>query len=204
MKLTEKKRENIIKAAIDEFREHGFLGAKTTRIAKKAHVSSRTLYNHFESKEVLFQAISKIMIDRKSTVAMVPFDPARDLETQFIETLERYVEAVTEPETLALTRMVHAELLRDLERSRVFFTELATYDDPITQLISGAMKAGALRKANPEYAAKQLIGLIRSFFYMPEFMLGQKLETDGVMQDCVKMFLSHYEPDNQHQKSESS
>ncbi len=204
MKLTEKKRESIIKAAIEEFREHGFLGAKTTRIAKKAHVSSRTLYNHFESKEVLFQAISKIMIERKSTVATVPFDPARDLETQFIETLERYVEAVTEPETLALTRMVHAELLRDLERSRVFFTELATYDDPITQLISGAMKAGALRKANPEYAAKQLIGLIRSFFYMPEFMLGQKLETDGVMQDCVKMFLSHYEPDNQHQKSESS
>ncbi len=204
MKLTEKKRESIIKAAIEEFREHGFLGAKTTRIAKKAHVSSRTLYNHFESKEVLFQAISKIMIERKSTVATVPFDPARDLETQFIETLERYVEAVTEPETLALTRMVHAELLRDLERSRVFFTELATYDDPITQLISGAMKAGALRKANPEYAAKQLIGLIRSFFYMPEFMLGQKLKTDGVMQDCVKMFLSHYEPDNQHQKSESS
>ncbi len=204
MKLTELKRENIIKAAIEEFREHGFLGAKTTRIAKKAHVSSRTLYNHFESKEVLFQAISKIMIERKSTVATVPFDPARDLETQFIETLERYVEAVTEPETLALTRMVHAELLRDLERSRVFFTELATYDDPITQLISGAMQAGALRKANPEYAAKQLIGLIRSFFYMPEFMLGQKLETDGVMQDCVKMFLSHYEPDNQHQKSESS
>ena len=204
MKLTEKKRESIIKAAIEEFREHGFLGAKTTRIAKKAHVSSRTLYNHFESKEVLFQAISKIMIERKSTIATVPFDPTRDLETQFIETLERYVEAVTEPETLALTRMVHAELLRDLERSRVFFTELATYDDPITQLISGAMKAGALRKANPEYAAKQLIGLIRSFFYMPEFMLGQKLETDGVMQDCVKMFLSHYEPDNQHQKSESS
>ena len=85
MKLTEKKRESIIKAAIEEFREHGFLGAKTTRIAKKAHVSSRTLYNHFESKEVLFQAISKIMIERKTTVATVPFDPARDLETQFID-----------------------------------------------------------------------------------------------------------------------
>ncbi len=49
MKLTELKRESIIKAAIEEFREHGFLGAKTTRIAKKAHVSSRTLYNHFDS-----------------------------------------------------------------------------------------------------------------------------------------------------------
>ena len=197
MKLTEKKRESIIKAAIEEFREHGFLGAKTTRIAKKARVSSRTLYNHFESKEVLFQAISEIMIERKTIMAPIPYDPTRDLEVQLIETLERYVESVTEPETLALTRMIHAELLRDLERSKAFFTEMATYDDPITQLISEAMDAGALRKADPEYAAKQLIGLTRSFFYMPEFYLGQKLETDGIMQDCVKMFLSHYEPDTQ-------
>ena len=197
MKLKEKKRENIIRAAIGEFQEHGFLGAKTTRIAQKARVSSRTLYNHFESKEVLFQAISKIMIERKTIMAPIPYDPTRDLDLQLIETLERYVEAVTEPETLALTRMIHAELLRDLERSRAFFTELATYDDPVTQLISEAMDAGALRKTDPGYAAKQLIGLIRSFFYMPEFMLGQKLETDGVMQDCVKMFLSHYEPDTQ-------
>ena len=38
MKLTEKKRWSIIEAAIEEFREQGFLGAKTTRIAKRAGV----------------------------------------------------------------------------------------------------------------------------------------------------------------------
>ena len=57
------------------------------------------------------------------------------------------------------------------------------------------MEAGVLRKANPEYASKQLISLVREFFYTPEFMLGRKLENEGVMADCIKMFLSHYQVD---------
>ena len=48
-----------------------------------------------------------------------------------------------------------------------------------------------MRNADAKYASKQLISLIREFFYTPEFMLGQKQETGGVMSDCMKMFLSH-------------
>ena len=51
MKLTEKKRQSIIEAAIADFRDHGFAGANITRIAKLAEVSIRTLYKHFESKD---------------------------------------------------------------------------------------------------------------------------------------------------------
>lgn len=196
MKLTEKKRKDIIEAAIEEFKEQGFRGAKTTRIAKKAGVSSRTLYNHFESKEALFDAISEIMIKQKSAVESIPFDPTRDLDVQLAETLERYVAALTEPETIALTRMVTAEMLIDLERSRAYFAQFATFQDPVTRLISEAMEAGAIRKANPKYASRQLIGLIRDFFYQPEFMLGEKPENEGVMQDCIAMFLSHYKVDS--------
>ena len=72
MKRTEKKRKDIIDAAIDEFEEQGFLGAKTTSIAKKANVSSRTLYNHFESKEALFEAISQIMLEQNRSMEPVP------------------------------------------------------------------------------------------------------------------------------------
>ena len=192
MKLTDKKRQNIIEGAIEEFQEYGFRGAKTTRIAKRASVSSRTLYNHFESKEALFDAISEMMINQKSAVSIAPFDPTLDFETQLTKALEHYVEALTEPETIGLTRMVTAEMLIDLERSRAYYAQLATFQDPITQLISEAMEAGAIRKADPKYASRQLISLIRDFFYTPEFMLGLKPENEGVMSDCIKMFLSHY------------
>ncbi len=192
MKLTEKKRQNIIEAAIEEFRENGFLAAKTTQIAKRAGVSSRTLYNHFATKEALFNAITQIMIARNEAMKPVAYDPARDLEEQLLEALEHYVTVITEPEAMGLNRMVISEFLRDLDRSRAFFAETATHDYPITQLIAGAMEAGALRKADPAFATGQLLALVKNFFFWPEFLLGEKQNTDGIMQDCVAMFLSHY------------
>ena len=72
---------------------------------------------------------------------------------------------------------------------------MATHDYPVTQLIADAMEAGALRKADPKLAANQLLALIKSFFFWPEFLLGEKQKADGIMQDCVAMFLSHYEAD---------
>lgn len=192
MKFTEKKRENIIEAAVEEFREQGFLGANTTRIAKRADVSTRTLYKHFSNKEELFHAISEIMIERNSAMAPVAYDPDRALEEQLVEALNRYVAVITEEEAMGLNRMVIAELLRDLERSRAFFAEFATHDYPITNLIAEAMEAGALRKVDPAYAANQLLGLVKTFFFWPEFLLGEEQQTDGIMEDCVAMFLAHY------------
>jgi len=68
VRLTDQKRQNIIAGAIEEFQQHGFRGAKTTRIAKRAKVSSRTLYKHFESKEALFDSISEMIISQKTNV----------------------------------------------------------------------------------------------------------------------------------------
>ena len=192
MKLTDIKRQSIIDGAIEEFQKHGFRGATTTRIAKRANVSSRTLYKHFESKEVLFDAISEMVISQKSAVTIPPFDPSRGIEAQLTEALERYLEVVTEPVFMAVTRMVTAEMLIDLDRSRAYYAQLATFRNPIIQLVSEAMEAGAIRKADPKYASRQLISLIRDFFFTSEFMLDQKEESDGVMSDCIKMFLAHY------------
>ncbi|MDD9901976.1 MAG: TetR/AcrR family transcriptional regulator [Rhodospirillaceae bacterium] len=192
MILRDKKRQAIIEAAIAEFQEQGFLGAKTTNIAKRASVSSRTLYNHFPSKEDLFDAIAEIMMARNSTMAPVPYDPDRPLKQQLSEALETYVGVITESQTIGLNRMVISELLRDLKRSQAFFSEMATHDYPITQLIADAMDAGVLRRADPNYAASQLLGLVKTFFFWPEFFLGSKQDTSGIMEDCVAMFLNHY------------
>ncbi|ABW27678.1 TetR/AcrR family transcriptional regulator [Acaryochloris marina] len=123
MKLTERKRESIIEAAIEEFREQGFLGAKTTRIAKLAGVSSRTLYNHFETKEALFDVVSEIMLARSNVMSPVSYDPSHGLEEQLIDALEKYIGVITNGDAIGLQRIVISEFLRDLERSRTIFCE---------------------------------------------------------------------------------
>lgn len=195
MKRTEKKRKDIIEAAIEEFREQGFLGAKTTSIAKKANVSSRTLYNHFESKEALFEAISEIMVEQNRRMEPVPFDPDRDFAEQLKEALWRYVEVITDETAIGLNRMVISELIRDLDRSRQFFSESETHDYPITRLVGEAMEAGVIRKADPVLATGQLLALVKNFFFWPEFFLGENPTPKDVLDDCIAMFLAHYKAD---------
>ena len=194
MKLTDKKRQAIIEAAIEEFQSNGFQGAKTTQIAKNAEVSSRTLYNHFESKEVLFQTIVGIIVEGKANWEAVPYDPSAALEEQFRAILLSYLDVVTEPGALAIARMVNSEALRDPSLAQSFYPKLAVYDVPIIHLINEAMEAGAMRTADANFAASQLFALIRGLFFWPELLLGEKQEIEGKLDDCIKMFLSHYHP----------
>ena len=57
VRLTDRKRQAIVDAAIAEFREHGFEVANMDRIAGRAQVSKRTVYNHFSGKDALFRAV---------------------------------------------------------------------------------------------------------------------------------------------------
>ncbi len=195
MKRSEKKRKDIIDAAIEEFREQGFLGATTTSIAKKAQVSSRTLYNHFESKEALFEAISAIMLEQNRSMQPVAYDPSRDFAEQLQDALWRYIAVITEETAIGLNRMVLSELIRDLDRSRKFFSETEAHDYPITRLIGEAMDAGVIRKADPTFATNQLLALVKNFFFWPEFFLGENPTPKDVLDDCIAMFLAHYKAD---------
>lgn len=49
-RLTDRKREAIIQAAIAEFRANGFEITSMDKIAATAGVSKRTVYNHFLAK----------------------------------------------------------------------------------------------------------------------------------------------------------
>jgi AcrR family transcriptional regulator len=59
--------ERIIAAALSEFQENGFGGAKTAAIAKRAGVVEALIFKHFGSKENLFQRVIFERLDRHYT-----------------------------------------------------------------------------------------------------------------------------------------
>lgn len=52
-----KTREAILRAAIDEFAERGFAGARTENIAKAAEVNKAMLHYYYHDKETLYNAV---------------------------------------------------------------------------------------------------------------------------------------------------
>jgi len=53
-RLSEEKKERILRCAITEFHEHGFEKAKVETIAKAANIAKGSIYQYFEDKKELF------------------------------------------------------------------------------------------------------------------------------------------------------
>src|SRR4029450_9566016 len=58
------RREDVLDAAVAEFAEHGFHGASTPAIARRAGISQPYIYALFASKKVLFAAAHTRVVDR--------------------------------------------------------------------------------------------------------------------------------------------
>jgi AcrR family transcriptional regulator len=56
------KREAILAAALDEFSEAGFAGARLDDVARRAGVAKGTIYLYFTDKEALFQELVRAML----------------------------------------------------------------------------------------------------------------------------------------------
>lgn len=196
MKLTEKKRQDIVDAAIVEFREKGFRAAHVNAIAARADVSKRTLYKHFASKEALFDEIVDIVMARNASVRHVTFDPVLPIRDQLVAEMEAIVEEVTEETYIGLNRLIASEYLLDKDLARRIFSREEMRGDPVVRLVEDAMNAGALRQADPQFAALQINALIKQFFVWPQFLLGEKPEfrqsNTEIIAECVDMFLARY------------
>jgi AcrR family transcriptional regulator len=65
-------RQALIEAAIELFQQRGVRGAKIEDICERADVAARTFFNHFETRDHLYQAIAQ----QRSTQFAVMFDAA--------------------------------------------------------------------------------------------------------------------------------
>jgi AcrR family transcriptional regulator len=161
---TEAKRDAIVQAASEVFRELGFEGASMAEIAARVGGSKATLYGYFKSKEELFVAV--ILGTAETRFAPIFAELANESEDDLEHALQRYGEkflaVVCSQEAIEAQRAVIAESGRS-DIGRQFFEggpkkgllELAGF-------LELQMHKGRLRKANPLVAARHLTALLDS------------------------------------------
>ena len=77
-------RERILAAALREFSDKGFAGARVDRIARRARVNKRMLYHYFGNKASLFREILARKVRERAAWAMTaPDDTAESLAFWF-------------------------------------------------------------------------------------------------------------------------
>jgi AcrR family transcriptional regulator len=79
----ERTRERLLEAALVEFGEHGYAGARISAIAKRAGVNQQLISYYFDGKEGLFKALQSRWRDT-SAQANAPDRPLAEVVTEFL------------------------------------------------------------------------------------------------------------------------
>ena len=196
-RLTDRKREAIVAAAIAEFRANGFEVTSMDKIAATAGVSKRTVYNHFPSKEELFAEILHQLW--ASTVAQldVGYTRERPLREQLRELLEAKMKMMSDANFLDLARVAIAATIHSPERAQDMVNRLSQREEGFTLWVRAAQEDGRLRGSDPAFAAHQIQSLLKAFAFWPQITLGQPTldaaEQARVIESAIDLFLAGYE-----------
>ena len=195
-RLTDRKRVAVIAAAIDEFLAAGFDGTSMDRIAARANVSKRTVYNHFPSKEALFAEILRQLWDASHAGDAFAYRATVPLREQLVELLMRKLRLLNDESFLALARVAIGAAIHSPERARDMVARLGEREEDITVWIRAAAADKRLRIADPGFASSQLQGLVKAFAFWPQVTMGQpplsETEQQAIADSAADMFLARY------------
>jgi TetR/AcrR family transcriptional regulator of autoinduction and epiphytic fitness len=196
-RLTDRKREAIIQAAITEFRANGFDITSMDKIAATAGVSKRTVYNHFPSKEELFAEILNQLWARVTAEQQTAYRPDLPLRDQLRVILMAKVQMLGDNNFLDLARVAIAATIHSPERAQNMVTRMGEREEGLTLWIRAAQADGRLKAVAPEFAAQQVQGLLKSFAFWPQISMGLTgLSPDvqtTVVEAALDMFLACYQ-----------
>jgi len=196
-RLTDRKRQAIIQAAITEFRANGFDITSMDKIAATAGVSKRTVYNHFPSKEELFAEILNQLWARVTAEQPPAYRPDLPLREQLRPLLLAKLQTLGDENFLNLARVAIAATIHSPERAQSMVARMGEHEEGLTAWIRAAQADGRLKPVAPDFAAQQIHGLLKSFAFWPQISLGMpglsaEMEST-VAESALDMFLGCYQ-----------
>ena len=169
-RIHREKRSALLRAATALFLERGYDGTSLGKVAEAASVSTATLFKRFPTKAALFDAIvSEHWAWGEQPMGMPePGDPQDGLRTIG----RRYVDLLTQPEMVALFRIVIAEAPRFPELSeRHFALGKLPFYNAVRDYLEAEVAAGTLRIDDTELATTHFLGMIATFCFWPRMLL---------------------------------
>jgi AcrR family transcriptional regulator len=164
----EKKRAQILDGARAVFLAEGFDGASMEAIAKAAGVSKGTLYTYFMGKDELFTALIAAYQNRSLEETFRSLNKAVDLRENLAILAQNYLDLVSEPENIALLRVVVGASARLPSLGRAFYE---TGMQPPVERLARYLKENALPRWDDtwdaELAAMQFFAFLRASVAIP-------------------------------------
>jgi TetR/AcrR family transcriptional regulator len=158
----------ILRAAVEEFAEQGFAGARMDSIAKAAGVNIALLFYYFKSKDLLYKAALEKILDSWRTRVLEAVKAPPTPRAKLLAYVATYFD-FARAESPASLRLVHQEILRQGGSISPHLTKLAQkHVKPIhvalRQIIRDGIAAGDFTPFDPEHFVYSINGMMSSYF----------------------------------------
>ncbi|XZE22586.1 TetR/AcrR family transcriptional regulator [Pirellulaceae bacterium SH449] len=195
-KLTDRKHADILDAAIVCFSESGFDNTSMDAIAGKANVSKRTVYNHFESKDVLFTAIVNKLKENASRAVPCVYVAGKALAPQLESFCHAVIEFHCQNESRALARILISRFIRTPQLGNEMFGNGKVFESALSRWIQAAHDDNRLIDFDFILGAKQVLAMLEGFCVWPQLIVNapnpNPNEREHIVSSIVSMFLNTY------------
>lgn len=191
------RRTAILDAAINLFASRGFRGTTTREIAAAVGVTEPVLYQHFETKRALYDAILEAKCKEADSPEMQLIHEAassNDLRMFFTRLAEVFLDWYLNDPRYA--RLLMYASLENNELSQMFYErQVVAFYDLVTGYLNRQMTAGRVSAMDPLIAARAFAGMLSHHgliytIYCPGELTGGR---DGVISTVIDIFLAGIE-----------
>ena len=150
-------KERILAAALEMFSKNGYAGTNIRELSASLGLVKSGVYKHYESKEAIWNALLDEMIayygERFGSAEHLP--PVPDSLEGLVEMTMGMVNFTVRDERIVMTRKVLTlEQYRDVRACQLATKHFLTgLTDMFTQVFTGMMEKGLLRKEDPKMLA---------------------------------------------------
>jgi len=160
-------RAAILRAAVAEFGEYGIAGARTDRIALRAHVNKALLYYYFKDKDAIYEAVLDHVFSGMRDRVMPVLESDLAPREKLLEYVGRYFDYIAA--NPKFPRVVQAEWMRVGARSSPQMLRIAReYFAPIFQRVAEMLRQGAeageFRELDPMDFMPSMVGVVIFYF----------------------------------------
>ena len=195
----EETRAILLEAARKEFVASGFAASSMESVARRAGVSTKTLYRLIPNKAALFEAMVADRIERFTAGVRFRACDGSDIEGALREALVICGELILDPETIALQRMILAESDKFPEIAETFYkTAIQRTLATLANWLRIQHERGLIVVTDTNATAGMLLGMMM-FQPLRDVQFGRKepptrKQVEIRARDCAVLFLRGAQP----------
>jgi TetR/AcrR family transcriptional regulator, regulator of autoinduction and epiphytic fitness len=194
-RVKEEKRQAAVQAAMELFLEQGYERTSLQQIAKRADVSTATLFKRYPTKASLFEAMVEEFwtVDNISGRKLPTGDPRAGLRKIGLD----YARRMRAPQMAAIYRLIISEALRFPDLGQMLFDKgKGPYLDWLSTYLAAEVNAGTLAVPDLPNTARAFLATIAGQVFWPELMVlgcgGTHAEVEAVVDQAVETALATY------------